>query len=202
MHASADTIVYKGPVGHAVRMDVKQFRTLMQSALRDAGLEAHEIAHRRPKLPSVWALPADDIIRYFSPHATRRPWGFVYSGYIGVEIPALRTWLKQYKSDDAGIFHTWFVGYYIMNDDVLGNFAVEHGEAAPFDLWAGLIKDRIATIPQSLEGLVSTYRRNREELGWLAHPHERHAWNFLLNWLRDPNPTLEVPRMLPDGRIV
>jgi len=36
---------------------------------------------------------------------------------------------------------------------------------------------------------------------WLAHPHERHAWEFLLKWHDDPDPALNVPKMRPDGRI-
>ena len=182
-------------------MNVMQFRELMQSALRNAGLEEHEVTHRRPKVPNVWALPADDIVRYFWPGAYRRPWGFVYSGSLAVEIPELRKWLTEHKQGDAGIFHTCFVGYNIMNEEVLGGFMVEHDKTVPADLWAGLLRDRLAQIPSSLEGLVDTYRRNKEILGWLAHPHQRHAWDFLMKWVDNPDPGLHVPKMLPDGQI-
>jgi hypothetical protein len=63
-----------------------------------------------------------------------------------------------------------------------------------------LIKDRLARVPPSVEDLVTTYRRNMEALGWLAHPHARVAWDFLFKWLENPDPSLPVPRM--DGRIV
>jgi hypothetical protein len=86
-----------------------------------------------------------------------------------------------------------------MNDDALGTFTVAHEETVPADLWAGLISDRLARIPSSLNDLVSVYRRSKEDLGWLAHPNERHAWNFLLKWLDDPHPDMHVPRMSADG---
>ena len=174
----------------------------MQAALREVGLQPQPVPHRRPKVPDAWALPASDILRYFWPAAYRRPWGFVYSGSIAVEIPELRDWLDAHKRGDPGIFHTCLVGYNIMNDDTLGVFAVAHGETIPADLWAGLIRDRLARIPSSLENLAAAYRRNREVLGWLARPAERHAWDFLMKWLDDPDPALQVPRMLPDGRVV
>ena len=174
----------------------------MQCALRDAGLEEQGVPHRRRKVPSVWALPADDILRYFWPDAQRLPWGFRYSGSIVIEIPPLRTWLNQHKREDAEIFHTRFVSYNILNEDILAGFTVEHDEPVPSDLWAGLLADRLARIPPNLQSLVDAYRRNREDLGWLAHPHDRHAWDFLLKWIDDPDPSLPVPKRLPDGRFI
>jgi hypothetical protein len=172
----------------------------MESALRQEGLEERKLVPKRPK---VWSLAGGDTIRFFFPHAYRRPWGFVYSGSIGVEIPSLRQWLQQHKlGDEVGIFHTCFVGYPIINEDILGEFMVEHDKPVPSDLWAGLLKDRLEKIPTTLDGLVAAYQRNKEELGWLAHPYDRQAWEFLLKWLKDPDPSLHVPRMLPNGQII
>lgn len=111
--------------------------------------------------------------------------------------------MHEHKPDrEAGIFRSRSVSYLIANENVLREFMVEHGAAIPADLWAGLLKDRLVRTPSTLESLVRVYTRNREELGWLAHPNERHAWNFLMKWRENPDPALPVPRMLPDGRIV
>lgn len=172
----------------------------METAFREEGLEERQLF---PKAPKVWSLPAGDITRFFWPHAYRRPWGFRYSGAIGVEIPALRSWLREHKpGPEAGIFHFCFVSYLIINEDVLNKFVIEHGKAIPFDLWAGLLKDRLVRVPPTLDSLVAAYERNKEELGWLAHPNQRHAWDFLLKWRDNPTPSLRVPKMLLDGRIV
>ena len=181
-------------------MNIKEFRKVMDSALAEEGLE-----HRRvlPMHPKVWSLPADDIIRFFQPGAHRRPWGFVYYGVISLEIPALRAWLIKHKpGDQAGIFRTYFTGYHTANDAVMNNFTVNFGDPLPADLWAGLIRDRLAQLPSSLDALTQTYRGNRDQLGWLAHPHQEHAWNFLLRWRENPDPALRVPKMSPNGQIV
>lgn len=143
------------------------------------------------------------MIRFFSPDAYRRPWGFVYSGFIGVEIPALREWLSVHAPDDrCGIFHTCFVGCNIANEDVLQSFLLEHGDPVPADLWAGLLMDRVLTIPDSSDALLAAYRSDRQQLGWLAIPSHKPAWDFLLKWRDDPDPALHVPYMLPTGQIV
>lgn len=179
-------------------MNVKELRAVMQEAFRTEGMEERQLI---PKAPKAWSLPDGNIIRFFQPHAYRLPWGYVYSGAVGIEIPSLRQWLRDNKGGAEGIFHSCFVSYSIANEDVLGNFMIEHGKPVPADLWAGLLKDRLEKIPTTLDGLISTYWRNKEELGWLAHPYERHSWEFLLKWNDDPDPTLKVPYMLPDGRI-
>ena len=180
-------------------MNVKELRAMMDSALLQEGMEARQIVAKAPK---AWFLPADDVIRFFQPHTYRRPWGFVYSGSVGLEIPALRKWLRANKQEKEGIFDTCFVSYLIINEDVLSEFRVVHGNPVPADLWAGLLRDRLNSIPPTLDELVAAYRCNKEELGWLAHPHQRHAWKFLLKWRDDPDPKLHVPVMQPNGFIV
>jgi hypothetical protein len=156
-----------------------------------------------PRRLNVWSIPGQDLVRFFSPHAYRRPWGFVYSGFVGVEIPALREWLNTHApGEKVGIFHTCFTGYVIANEDVLNDFMVEHGDPVPADLWAGLLMDRILRIPDSLDALVRVYRSDRQQLGFLAHPYDKPAWDFLLKWRENPDPALHVPRMLPTGQIV
>lgn len=172
-------------------MNVKELGTMMQAAFQREGLEARQIF---PKAPKAWSLPAEDIVRFFRPHAYRRPWGFGYSGSIGIEVPALRQWLRGYKAREEGVFHSCFISYLIVNENVLQGFTVTHGEPVPTDLWAGLLKDRLERIPETLADLIATYRRNKEELGWLAHPYERHAWEFLLKWHDNPDPALHVPQ--------
>jgi hypothetical protein len=109
----------------------------------------------------------------------------------------------KFKPDAAaGIFRQCFVSYLIINEDVFRNFVVELDKPVPSDLWAGLLKDRLDKVPPTLDALIETYGRNKEDLGWLAHPHERYAWDFLLKWREDPDPSIHVPQTLPDGRVV
>jgi hypothetical protein len=179
-------------------MNVKELGTMMQAAFQREGLEARQIVAKAPK---AWTIPTDGIVRFFQPHASRRPWGVVYSGAIGIEVPALRQWLRAYKVGEEGVFHSCFISYLIVNEDVFRGFMVSHGDPVPTDLWAGLLKDRLEQIPETLADLIAAYRRNKEELGWLAHPHEKNAWDFLLRWQDDPDPALHVPKMQPEGRI-
>src|SRR5688572_7436750 len=75
-------------------MNIREFRNLTDSALREVGFEPFRLM---PRKLWVWAQPACEIVRFFHPHAFRRPWGFVYSGFIGIEIPPLRNWLNRDK---------------------------------------------------------------------------------------------------------
>lgn len=180
-------------------MDIKELRAAIETALANEGLEKKKLFKKGLK---VWALPGDEVIRFFSLHGYRRPWGFVVDGFIGLEIPALRRWLDEFQPGDrAGIFQSCFTGYHTANDDVLGDFMVEHGTPIPADLWAGLISDRLRGFPDQVDKLVLAYRGNKERLGWLAHPSSRHAWEFLVAWGDAPDPSLHVPQRMPDGRI-
>lgn len=181
-------------------MNVKEVGALVNSALEQEGFAERRLI---PKAPKVWALPADEVLRFFQPQVIRKPWGFNYSGWLGLEIPALRRWLIEHKSTQSDhILRSTFVAYYIMNHDDRNLFMVEHGKPIPADLWAGLIKDRLDLIPEQLDSLIDVYRSDRERFGGLAHPYTREAWDFLLRWRSDPDPSLSVPCMLPDGRIV
>jgi hypothetical protein len=180
-------------------MNVKELRAVMDNALREEGLEEQRLF---PKGPKVWTISGDDLIRFFWPQAIRRPWGFIYDGAIGVEIPSLRTWLREFKPEGPGIFHSCFICYLITNEELRREFMVEHGNPIPADLWAGLLKDKLELVPPNLDSLITAYRRNKEELGWLAHPHQRHAWDFLLKWRENRDPSIHVPKMLPNGRVI
>ncbi|MBB5727945.1 hypothetical protein [Sphingomonas prati] len=180
-------------------MDIKQLRGTVGAALAEAGLTKQSLF---PKGDKVWQLSRPEVVPYFSPSPYRRTWGFVYCGVLGLEIPALRTWLLKHKpGDEAGIFRGAFTGYFSTNDELLRGFMVEHGLPVPAELWAGLIVDRLAAVPFTVEELLFQYRSNRQRLGWFAHLHDRHAWDFLLAWSKDPDPALHVPKMAPDGRI-
>ncbi|WP_242154919.1 hypothetical protein [Sphingomonas sp. BAUL-RG-20F-R05-02] len=180
-------------------MDIRAFRTELGKAFYADGFQELRL---RKGASKVWALPSSEVIAYFAPDAQRRAWGFNLFGTIGIEIPKLRSWLNEHKSgQDCGIFHSGFIGYYTLNEEVLRDFRIEHGLPIPFDLWVGLIKDRLNRIPQTLDGLIATYRTNREALGWLAHPGDKAAWDFLVQWMHDPDPSLSVPYRLPTGQI-
>jgi hypothetical protein len=192
----------RGSLGGSCKLDIRAFRALTDQALQAVGLE--QIRLPRPPRPiPAWKIPSSgEVVRFFSPGAYRRPWGFVYSGFIGIEIPELRDWLRANKTgEDVGVFHTCFVGYLIANEDGLRDFMVEHGEPVPADIWAQKIKDRLDRIPTTIDELARIYRSNREELGWLASPFEKPMWDFFLSWRENPVPSLHVPQMSPTGEI-
>jgi len=179
-------------------MNIREFRALTDAAFQDQGF-----VHWRLGGQKAWALPGAEIIGFFQPLAFRRPWGFLLSGVIGIEIPELRAWLQKHKpGEESGIFRGSFIGYSIANEEVLREFRSPIGAPVPADLWAGLVMDRLDQLPSLLDELIGQYRRNREPLGWLAHPHDRFAWDFLQRWREDPDPALHVPRMLPSGQVV
>ncbi len=181
-------------------MNVRDFRAELSKAFQAEGFREQRLCQVGPK---VWTLPADEIVPFFSSDAQRRHWGFVLFGVIGIEIPALRLWLDEHKPGPAsGIFQSGFIGYYTSNEQVFGDFQILHGSPIPSDLWVGLIKDRLRLIPRSLDELLATYRTNREVLGWLAHPNDKAAWDFLIQWRHSPDPALHVPYRLPTGEVV
>lgn len=180
-------------------MKVNELISVMDDALQKAGLERRRIVPREAK---VWALPSGEIERFFWPQAIRRPWGFAYVGAIGIEIPALRQWLATYKrEEERGIFRSCFVLSLIANEDILGNFMIEHGEPVPSDVWAGLLTDRLSNVPATMDELIDAYQRRSKVLGSLVNPHDQHAWEFLLAWRNDPDPSMHVPSRRPDGRV-
>ena len=83
-------------------MSIRELRASLEDALAQEGLEQKKLVSIKLK---IWALPGEEVVRFFSAHAYRRPWGFVFYGLIGLEIPALRVWLEEHKpAEDAGIF--------------------------------------------------------------------------------------------------
>lgn len=179
-------------------MNIREFRTLTEAALRDQGFVERKVCGQK-----VWTLPSEEVVRFFQPLAYRRPWGFLLSGIIGIEIPALRAWLQTHKpGDESGIFRGCFVAYNIANEDVFSKFTSTMDGPVAADLWAGLLLDRLEGLPSRLDDLIDLYRRNREGLGWLAHPHERFAWDFLVQWHQKADPSLRVPKLSPTGEIV
>jgi hypothetical protein len=182
-------------------LNIKEFRTVTNEALHQAGLKEFKLP-RKPYPIQAWQLPADDLIRFFFPQAYRRPWGFVFSGFIGIEIPELRSWLDVTKTkDEVGVFHTCFVGYNILNEDGLRDFMIEHGKPVPASIWAQKISDRLANIPATTSEMKALYRSNREALGWLAAPLNKPMWDFYFLWSNSREPTLRVPCRSPTGQI-
>lgn len=180
-------------------MNIREFRALTDNALSEAGLKRLKL-----DIYKGWSLPGEDLERYFLPHAYRRPWGFVFSGSIGIEIPKLREWLAKYKpGDESGIFRVSFIGYNILNDKDARDLMVTHDDPVPVEAWAAKIRDKLEHLPPSVEGLIKAYRSEPEILGKLVQSYEKPAWQFLEDWLKNPNPSLlQVPRRSATGHIL
>lgn len=180
-------------------MKLAELRSVTDDAFRHAGLVERKLF---PKGAKVWCLPGNEVIRFFQPQPYRRTWGFVFTGYFGIEIPALRAWLAEHHPDDAGIFRHSFEAYHSLNESDRRDFMIEHERQVPAELWAGRIRDRLELLPASLEELLSVYLQRREALGRLAHPITSPAWDFLLKWNDGRDALLDVPKRGPEGRIV
>lgn len=172
----------------------------MAGALLRVGLEERPLIQKKPK---VWCLPGDEeVIRFFQPAPYKRGWGFVYTGFVGIELPRLRTWLASYDDGQPSIFHHSFVAHHTLNDNDREQFMVDFENEPPADRLAELLYDKLTRIPPSVEKLVSTYRQDPASLGGLAGPIHSAAWELLLRWAETPDDKLRVPRRGLDGRIV
>lgn len=171
----------------------------MAGALSRVGLEERPLVQKKPK---VWCLPGDEVIRFFQPAPYKRGWGFVYTGFVGIELPHLRTWLSSYDDGQSGIFHHSFVAHHTLNDSDREQFMIALEGEPPVDRLAALLYDKLARIPPSVEQLVRAYRQNPTSLGGLAGPIHSAAWELLLRWVEAPDDKLRVPRRGPDGRII
>lgn len=178
-------------------IDIKEFRRLLDDALEEGGFERRRLRPAVPKKWLPWVLPASAVLPCFFPDPLRRPWGFTLSGCIGIEIPKLSAWLREWRPEESpGIFHSALVLWHIANDDVLGGFDVIHGEPPPIRDWVANIKHRLSAVPPTLDELIRVYRRAPENLRGLASPFEKPAWDFLLRWHADRNAAPPVPQRL------
>ncbi|WP_139181778.1 hypothetical protein [Edaphosphingomonas haloaromaticamans] len=174
--------------------DIKQFRKLVRTALEEAGFVAKRL---EPKMPLAWTLPASEIVPTFLPHEMRRPWGYHLSGTLGIELPALTTWLaERFSPNDRGVFRHCFVSYHIANDALLNDLSVIHSEEVPASIWVDRLKDRFSALPSSLDDLCDVYRRSPDHLSWFSAPMNKSAWDFLLRWRANPKADLTIPKSL------
>jgi len=178
--------------------NVADLRVIMADALIGAGLAQIKVGPRKLK---AFTLPGENI-RFFSEHAYRRPWGFVYSGSIGIELPRLRHWLTQ-NGKELGIFHSSFADYVIANDLPLSSqLMVEVGEPFSAASWAQEIRSRLERIPASEASLIEMMRADPGDLGLLHNDWNKPAWDYYRRWLDRPDVELEVPDRDARGRLI
>lgn len=171
---------------------------MMAGALSRVELEERALFLKGPK---AWCLPGGDTVRFFQPAPYRRSWGFVYTGYIGIELPQLRTWISHHRQGQAGIFQHSFVAHHTMNDDDRARFMVTADEEFSPDHLALALHEKLTSIPPTAERLTTCFKADPSSLGGLAGPIHQHAWDFLLRWMERPDDSLSIPKRGPDGRV-
>ncbi|MDP5280119.1 hypothetical protein Q9Q95_14410 [Sphingomonas sp. DG1-23] len=180
-------------------MKIAELRTMMNDAFSRAGLKEQKLF---PKGTKAWCLPEGELIRFFQPQPYRRVWGFVFTGYVGIEIPRLRSWLASHPSGDPGIFHHSFVTHHTLNDADREMFMTDLEQRVPTDQWAALIRAKLEKLPSSLDDLVSACRENSDTLNGLQRPIFPQAWPFLLRWAEAPDAVAEIPKIGADGSAI
>ena len=177
-------------------MDIRQFRAELAQAFEAGGFERRTIS--RSKDP-IWLLPGFEVERSFWQHTIRRPWGFLLSGALSIDVPAFRTWLtKEFAREEHGILRRGLGNWHIANDPNL--FLGVEGEQPPFDEWVGRIRRRLAVLPDTIEGLLRAERDHAQGLSvFLDQPK---AWTYFKAWAEGDEPKHPPPHMLPTGQIV
>ena len=179
-------------------MDIRQFREDLAQAFQEAGFERRAIP--RCKDP-IWLLPGRGVERQFSQHAIRRPWGFLLSGCLAINVPAFREWLnEQFPRDEHGILHGSLLARHIANERDMF-FAVED-EPPPYADWVRQIRQCLAALPDTIEGLLAAEQQpQRLKLVWDDWAAPR-AWSYFKAWAAGNAPSSPPPFLLPDGQIV
>jgi hypothetical protein len=177
-------------------MDIRQFRMELAQAFEQAGFERKSIP--RCKDPS-WLLPGCEVERKFMQHAIRRPWGFLLSGALSIDVPSFRAWLtKKFPPDQRGILWGDLGGWHIANDPDL--FLGVEDEDPPYEEWVNQIRRRLVVLPDTIEGLLRAEREHAQGLTpFLGTPK---AWSYFRAWAEGDEPGYPPPRMLPTGQIV
>jgi len=179
-------------------MDIRQFRAELARAFEAAGFVRKKI---KGSTATIWLLPGREVDREFWEHAIRRPWGFLLSGSLAVDVPAFRTWLtEQFPRNQHGILWSNLLGRHIANEPHMF-FAVEK-EEPPYRDWAQQIRSRLAALPDTVEGLLSAERQpERLRLVWDQWAAPK-AFRYFKVWATADPPSNPPPYQLPDGRIV
>jgi hypothetical protein len=178
-------------------MDIRQFRSDLAQAFEEAGFERRVIP--RAKDPT-WLLPGHEVERSFWQHTVRRPWGFLLSGVLSIDVPAFRDWLtKKFPQNQHGIFSgATLLGWHIANDPDMF-FGVEEG-TPPYEQWIHRIRRRLVVLPDTIEGLLRAEGARAQGLSvFLDAPK---AWNYFKAWATGDEPTSPPPFVTPDGQIV
>jgi len=180
-------------------MDIRQFRSGLAEAFQAAGFERRAIS--RSKDP-IWILPGREVERSFWQHAIRRPWGFLLSGTLSIDVPAFRNWLtNKYPPHQHGILTGALSNRHIANEADMF-FGVED-EVPPYEDWVSLIRRRLAVLPDTMEGLLRAVREQAPGLRFVWDDYEStKAWGYFEAWVTGSEPNQPPPHRLPMGPIV
>jgi hypothetical protein len=179
-------------------MDIRQFRSGLAQAFEAAGFDRRPIKRSQS---SIWVLPGREVERAFWEHAIRRPWGFLLSGSLSIDVPAFREWLtSKFPEDQHGILWSSLLGRHIANEPDMF-FAVEN-EQPPYHEWVGTIRARLAALPDTIEGLLAAEQQpHRLRLVWDNWTAPK-AFSYFKAWANNESLENPPPCRLPDGRIV
>ncbi len=180
-------------------MDIRQFRSELSVAFEAAGFERRAIPGRKDP---VWLLPGREVERSFSQHAMRRPWGFLLSGVLSIDVPAFRDWLtSKFPRDRLGILRGPLSSRHIANESDMF-FGVEE-EIPSYPDWVNLVRRRLVVLPDTIEGLVRAVRETAPGLRFVWDDHASpKAWRYFEAWATGNEPDEPPPYMLPTGPIV
>jgi len=177
-------------------MDIRQFRAELDQAFEKAGFERRAIP--RCKDP-IWILPGREGERSFFQHALRRPWGFLLSGVLSIDVPAFREWLSnEFPRNQHGILEGTLLSWHIANDPNLF-FGIET-EEPPYEYWATQIRRRLVVLPDTIEGLLRAESERAKGLKVFSDAPK--TWTYFRAWAEGDPPLHPPPHRLPDGRIV
>jgi hypothetical protein len=179
-------------------MDIRQFRSELAESFVAAGFERKRVKGTKA---TIWLLPGREVDHEFWEHAIRRPWGFLLSGSLSVDVPAFRTWLQDsFPRDQHGIVWGSLLNRHIANEPDM--FLGVEDEPPPYRDWVDLIRTRLAALPDTVEGLLAAEDQPaRLRVLWddWAAPK---AWGYFKAWATGDAPRRPPPFMLPDGQIV
>lgn len=179
-------------------MDIRQFRAELAQAFEAAGFERKKVKGSKA---TVWVLPGREVERSFWEHAMRRPWGFLLSGSLAIDVPAFRAWLSEkFPRDQHGILWGSLLGRLIANEPDMF-FAVED-EEPPYEEWVRQIRQCLAALPDTVDGLLRAEKEpERLRLVWDNWGAPK-GWSYFKAWAESDPPSHPPPHMMPDGRIV
>lgn len=180
-------------------MNIRQFRAELAEAFEAAGFERKKFSATKA---TIWLLPGREVDREFWEHAIRRPWGFLLSGSLSIDVPAFRTWLTHsFPLDEHGILWSGLFGRHIANyRDMF--FAIEEGPP-PFLAWVEAIKAKLAALPDTIDGLLQAEGDPSPNLELLKDGYEAPAaWRYFKVWAAGAEPNAPPPYRLPTGQLV